>query len=168
MARSKISFSLEIFDLAPNLDIFFDLWALWVLPLSIFGEIQEFGPCAQRAEFLVVLNQSHGSHQHSCALLLAYVLPPLSACSVMIADENHGTCSACSHAEHDSPLLARVASGVEKTITIERLENFKLSLAIFNPARKLQSRLNISILTLTTPHKNRGLVGGLLEMFNLA
>ena len=30
MARSKISLSLEIFNLARNLD-FFDLWVLWVL-----------------------------------------------------------------------------------------------------------------------------------------
>ena len=35
MARSKISFSLEIFNLARNLE-FFDLWALWGMgPISM-------------------------------------------------------------------------------------------------------------------------------------
>ena len=34
-------------------------------------------------------------------------------------------------------------------------------------AWKLQSRLKVSILTLRSPHQNRGLVGGSLEIFNL-
>ena len=33
---------------------------------------------------------------------------------------------------------------------------------------KIQSRLKFSILTFSIPHKNRGLVGGSLEIFNLA
>ena len=45
------------------------------------------------------------------------------------------------------------------------LESFKFLLEIFNLAWKLQSRLKISILTLGIPHKNRGLVGGSLEIF---
>ena len=39
---------------------------------------------------------------------------------------------------------------------------------VFSLVRNFQSRMKISILTFRTPSKNRGLVGGSLEMFNLA
>ena len=63
------------------------------------------------------------------------------------------------------PQRARI---LKKTNLAWTLEKFKLSLEIFDLAWNFQSRLKFSILTLRIPHKNRGLVGGSLEMFNLA
>ena len=49
-----------------------------------------------------------------------------------------------------------------------KIEKFQSRLKFSIPLEKFQSRLKFSIRTFRSPHKNRGLVGGSLEIFNLA
>ena len=53
---------------------------------------------------------------------------------------------------------------LKKAISLERLKISSFRLKFSNLAWKVQSRLKFSILTLRIPHKNRGLVGGSLEI----